>query len=200
VRGEVDAAVARHRASPSQTPGDVLASLSVDDWEADFPLVDLCLRESIRFQLVGTAFRKNVSGRDVPIGATGEVVPRGAFAIYGLDDVHFDPDVYSDPNRWDPGRYLPDRAEDRKAPLSYLGWGTGRHPCLGMRFAKLEMGIIAAVFVAMFDFELVDARGNKMTEPPPTDRKNHSATKPKEKVRLKYTVRESWRTGGEVQA
>ncbi len=49
--------------------------------------------------------------------------------IYHVDDVHFDPTIYTEPNKWDPGRFLPNRAEDRKKPISYIGWGAGRHPC-----------------------------------------------------------------------
>lgn len=99
------------------------------------------------------------------------------------------PDIYSEPLRWDPGRYLPDRAEDKKHPMGYVGWGTGRHPCLGMRFAKLEMGIIAACFAATFDYELLNAAGEKMTESPLPNRSYISASPPDEPVRLRYTVR-----------
>ncbi len=49
--------------------------------------------------------------------------------VYLLDDIHFNPEIYTEPHKWDPSRYLPDRAEDRKKPVSYVGWGTGRHPC-----------------------------------------------------------------------
>ncbi|OAA56523.1 Cytochrome P450 [Niveomyces insectorum RCEF 264] len=68
IRNEVDEAVHRHRSLPSQSAADVLGSLTVDDWETEFPLIDLCLRECIRVQMVGTAFRKNISNKDVPIG------------------------------------------------------------------------------------------------------------------------------------
>src|SRR4051812_12828333 len=85
VQNEVDGAVARFRTSPSQTPGEVLGSMTLEDWESSFPMIDLCLRECIRFQLVGTAFRRNVSGKPVPIGKSGEVVPADAFAVYLLD-------------------------------------------------------------------------------------------------------------------
>lgn len=186
----MDAALRKHRTSPSQTPAEVLGSLSLDDWESEFPLIDLALRETIRFQLVGTAFRKNISGRDVPIGNSGEVVPADGFALYWIDDVHFDRGVYTDPEEWDPGRFLPGRAEDKREPFGYLGWGVGRHPCLGMRFAKLEMGIIGAMFVAMFDFELVDEAGRRMERAPFISRNRHSAKKPDERLRLRYTVRE----------
>jgi cytochrome P450 len=80
-------------------------------------------------QLQGTAFRKNITNKDIPIGVNGEVIPPGAFVTYHLGDIHLDPTVYRDPEKWDPSRYFPDRAEDKKKPLSYLGWGVGRHPC-----------------------------------------------------------------------
>ncbi len=190
IQREVDGVVAAHRTSPSQSPADVLAALPIEAWETELPMMDLCLRECIRLQLVGTAFRKNTSGHDVPLGKTGEVIPADAFAIYLVDDVHMNPDIYPDPQRWDPGRYLPDRAEDKKQPLSWLGWGIGRHPCLGMRFAKLEMGIIGAMMVAMFDYELLDGRGNKMETAPAVDRNNHAASKSPVPVRLRYALRQ----------
>ena len=181
--------MARHRASPDQSVGDVLATLAVEHWESEFPMIDLCLRECIRLQLVGTAFRKNITDQNIPIGNTGETIPKGAFAAYMIDDVHMDADVYPDPLRWDPGRYLPGRAEDKKIPMGYVGWGTGRHPCLGMRFAKLEMGIIAACFSATFDYELLNAAGEKMTSSPLPNRDNISASPPGDPVKLRYTLR-----------
>lgn len=81
VQAEVDAAVAKHRTSPNQKPLDVLKALTVEEWESEFPLIDLCLRETIRLTMVGTAFRKNICGRDVPIGNTGEIVPKDAYSV-----------------------------------------------------------------------------------------------------------------------
>ena len=81
VQAEVDAAVDKHRTATDQSPLDVLSSLPLEVWESEFPMIDLCLRECIRFQLVGTAFRKNLSGKDLPIGKGGEVVPKDAFAV-----------------------------------------------------------------------------------------------------------------------
>lgn len=49
---------------------------------------------------------------------------------------------------------------------------TGRHPCLGMRFAKLEIKCIIAYFLLQFDYDLVDARNRAVTKIPEVDR-NH---------------------------
>lgn len=190
MQAEVDASVEKHRRSPSQTPGEVLATLTLDDWESDFPSIDLGLRESIRIVTVGIAFRRNVGDGEVPIAGTGEIIPRRGIALYMPDEVHMDPAVYADPAGFDPGRFLPGRAEDKAAPLAYLGWGAGRHPCLGMRFARLEMGIITAMFAARFDWALVDGEGRPTRELPAVDRQRFAAHKPEEPVRLRYTARQ----------
>lgn len=189
VQAEVDGVLARHRASPEQTVAQIFAALTVDEWEAEFPSIDLVLRECIRLQLVGTAFRRNVSDHDVVISkATNEIIPKDAFAMYLIDDVHMNPAIYPDPERFDPGRF--ERGEDKKAEFSYVGWGMGRHPCLGMRFAKLEMMIIGAIFVATFDYEALDGQGNTLQEAPRTDRQRFTAHKPAYPLKIKYTMRQ----------
>ncbi|KXJ96447.1 cytochrome P450 6A1 [Microdochium bolleyi] len=203
VRAEVDGVVAKRRKTPQQSAADVLDTLSIEDWEAEFPMADLCLRESIRFALPGASFRKNLSGRDIEIGGSGgQVIPNGAFATYLLEDVHFNPDVYSDMNTFDPSRYLEDRAEDKKAAHAYLGWGSGRHPCLGMRFAKLENALILAYFVAMYEFELAaDAQGNPATKAPPLpNRLENAAQKPAETQWLRFKPRTDAAAVGQVSA
>jgi len=60
---------------------------------------------------------------------------------------------------------------------------------LGMRFAKLENNLIVAFFLAYFDdLKLANAKGNETTRVPPTNRNNHTARKPDEKVYIKYKV------------
>ncbi|TDZ71960.1 Obtusifoliol 14-alpha demethylase [Colletotrichum trifolii] len=189
VRAEVDSAVAKRRTRPEQTTLDVLKELTIDDWESGFPTTVNCLQESVRLQTVGAAFRKNMSRGDVPIGNTGEVIPKGGFAALAIDDVHMNPEIYTNPSVFDPGRFSPDRAEDKKVPMAYGGWGHGRHVCLGMRFAKLEHTIVTAVFVAMCDFSLCDTYGQEVDGLPTIDREKRVVAKPDEPIRLKCFAR-----------
>jgi cytochrome P450 len=106
-----------------------LDDVPLEAWEAEFPVVDMCLRDSIRLNLLGTALRRNTSGRPVPTANGTEVIPPGAFVTYAIGDIHLDPTVYPDPHKWDPSRYLPDRAEDKRKNHGFVGWGVGRHPC-----------------------------------------------------------------------
>ena len=109
------------------------------------------------------------------------------YQAYHIADVHNNPSIFSDPERWDPSRYLPDRAEDKKVQYGYLGWGAARHPCLGMRFAKLEMSVILAHFVAMFDYQLCTHDGQIATKLPKANVNGFTASKPSEPLFLKVS-------------
>ncbi|PNS19185.1 hypothetical protein CAC42_1921 [Sphaceloma murrayae] len=119
VRAEVNAALTKHRSNPEQRAVDILRTLTIEDWETEFITTNMCLHESIRLQTVGAAFRKNVSGRPVEIGNTGYSIPKDGYAAFHIDDIHMDPQIYSQPTKFDPSRYLPDRAEDKKVPFAY---------------------------------------------------------------------------------
>ena len=56
---------------------DRLGKLPLEAWEQSFPVIDLCLRDSIRLQSHGTGFRKNVSGKPLAMGKY--VVPQDGF-------------------------------------------------------------------------------------------------------------------------
>jgi len=127
-RAEVQAAATKYCKDQSLPLTEQLTQLPVEAWESEFPVLDLCLKDSIRLQLLGSALRKNISGKEIELG-NGEVIPPDAFVAYHLGDVHLNPSIYSEPEKWDPSRYLPDRAEDKKMPHGYVGWGSGRHPC-----------------------------------------------------------------------
>jgi cytochrome P450 len=206
-REEIRNTAAKYATNPNAPLYHQLGDVPLEAWEAEFPFVDMCLRDSIRLNLLGTAFRRNVSGRDVPIG-NGEVIPPNAFVTYALADVHHDPNIYPNPDRWDPSRYLPEKAEDKKKQYGFLGWGVARHPCrkfpqicharqsgltcftVGMRFAKLEQNIITAYFLASFDFDLVDKQGASFAVPPQVNINGHSAHKPTPEQFLKIRPRE----------
>lgn len=120
VQQEVDAVVAKYRTSPNQAPVDVIRSLNLEQWENELASVRLCLRETIRLHTTGSVFRRNISGQDVSLGSSGEIVPKGSFAIYSVDDMHMNKEYYPEPERWDPARY-----EGGNDP-PYMGWGLGR--------------------------------------------------------------------------
>lgn len=127
-RHEVDAVLLKHRKTSLQSDNEILESLSLQDWETEFPVLYSCLQETLRLTSTGTFFRKNVSGADIRIGDSADVVPNNSYAAYLPDNVHMDPHLYSDPLRFDPARHHQDGSDERE-PHTFLGWGSGRHLC-----------------------------------------------------------------------
>lgn len=127
---EVRNAAAKYARDPNAPLRYQLDDVPLEAWEAEFPIIDMCLRDSIRLNLLGTAMRRNTSGKEIPTGNGSEVIPPGAFVTYATGDVHLDPEIYPNPLKWDPARYTPERAEDKKKNIhGFIGWGVGRHPC-----------------------------------------------------------------------
>ena len=95
-----------------------------------------------------------------------QVIKRGDFLVYHMGDVHLNPEYY--PDRYDPDRRLrPGPLPD--AAYTFLGWGAGRHPCPGMRVAKMKL--IMALFLTRYEFDLVDKNG-KFPDPVPVRNRN----------------------------
>ena len=46
----------------------------------------------------------------------------------------------------------------------------GRHPCPGMKIAKLEIKLVLTMMLLGYDYELVDGNGNYPKELPSQDR------------------------------
>lgn len=166
---EIQSMLSRHLGDlvSSATVYEKLAAIPVSAWEDELPTLDACSRESLRIVFSGVALRRNL-GEEVNIN--GQVVERGDFVAYGLADVHLNPEYYPEPYKYDPGRWLrPDPVQNR--PYPFLGWGAGRHPCTGMKVAKLEMKLILAIFLTRYEYELVDENG-KFPNPLPVPDRN----------------------------
>ena len=80
-REEVTDVARKHNPESRSLLIDQLANIPVEAWETEFKFLDCCLKDSIRLQLLGTAFRQNISGKDVWIG--NEIVPPGTFVVSG---------------------------------------------------------------------------------------------------------------------
>ncbi len=81
VRVEVEQLLSKHKQSADETAMDILPRVTLEEWETALPVLDLCLRETIRLKVNGTCVRKNLGNTSVPIPGTKEVVPPQAYCV-----------------------------------------------------------------------------------------------------------------------
>ena len=166
-KDEVQRLISRHfgDCTTSAMLCEKLAAIPVSGWEDELPALDACIRETHRLSLVGLIMRRSPHKMRIE----GKAVRRGDFLGYLLGDAHLNPEYYPEPHKYDPGRWLrPDPVPDTTFP--FLGWGAGRHPCTGMKVAKLELKLISAIFLTRYEYELVDEHGKFLKQCPVLDR------------------------------
>jgi cytochrome P450 len=83
----------------------------------------------------------------------GVRVPAGAAVNYSSWASHHLPDVWEDPERFDPQRFAPGRREAIPKG-AYIPFGGGSRTCIGMRFAQAEIDVIARRILERFRLDL----------------------------------------------
>ena len=155
---------------------DKLHKIPLSAWEdaSNFPVLEDCFRESMRLNIQGGGFRRNISKHAVRVGDTGAEIPAGGFAAIHWQDMHMDPQIWKDPEQFDPSRY--ERGEQNAKPYAFLPWGRGKHACVGVRWAKLELTMIVVGMLCAFErIELIDEEGAVTRRLPQWERNWHSA-------------------------
>ena len=89
-----------------------------------------------------------------PFAFNGHQVPGGVPVNYCSWASHRLPDVWPEPERFDPQRFAPDNRE-RIPKGAYVPFGGGSRTCIGMRFGQQEIRTIAAAILERFEPALV---------------------------------------------
>lgn len=116
-------------------------------------LLDAAIKETLRLTpiipMVGRVLAK-------PATIGGIDLPAGAVALASIYLVHRRADLWPDPRRFDPARFVGKKAD----PSTYFPFGGGARRCLGMSFASYEMKIVLATILART--ELAAAPGRRI--------------------------------------
>jgi cytochrome P450 len=74
----------------------------------------------------------------------GYNVPAGTRVLLSLAACHRLPEVFANPDTFDPDRFAPPREEDKRTPYALVTFGGGPRICIGINFAQIEIKAMAA--------------------------------------------------------
>ncbi|KAE8657089.1 protein WEAK CHLOROPLAST MOVEMENT UNDER BLUE LIGHT 1-like [Hibiscus syriacus] len=77
----------------------------------------------------------------------GYLIPKGWKVLPLFRNIHHNPDIFSDPRKFDPSRF-----EVSPKPNTFMPFGSGVHACPGNELAKLEMLIVTHHLVSNFRY------------------------------------------------
>lgn len=84
----------------------------------------------------------------------GYAIPAGAVVSGLVHELHRQPDLWPDPERFDPDRFAPEAAQGRHK-YAYMPFGAGHRICIGVHFALLELVVALAAIARRFRWRLL---------------------------------------------
>ncbi|HLI31779.1 MAG TPA: cytochrome P450 [Solirubrobacteraceae bacterium] len=126
------------------------------------PQLEMVLEETLRkYPPAWIGPRRSVE----PFEFAGHTVPAHAYVNYSSWVTHHLPELYPEPERFDPERFT----AERKAALprgAYVPFGGGSRTCIGMRFGQVEIRAIASMLLAHCALELPEGFELRIREAP----------------------------------
>jgi cytochrome P450 family 138 len=80
------------------------------------------------------------------------VIPRGYSIIVGIAQIHDNHEVFPDPGRFDPQRFI----GTKPSALSWIPFGGGTRRCVGAAFANMEMDVVLRTVLRHLAIETTD--------------------------------------------
>jgi len=118
----------------------------------------------------------------VPLQFDGVSVPAGWMVMWAVTPSHVAQSHYTNPTSFDPGRFSPERAEDKRHEHAFAPQGAGPatgHRCPGLDFATFFMEVFAVVLLRGYTWQI----------PPQNFEVDYSKTPPEPKDALRAVVR-----------
>jgi cytochrome P450 len=118
---------------------------------ARLPYVRMVLEESLRlFPPAWALTRKALEPDEVG----GFAIPAGASITLSPYVTHRRPDLWPEPERFDPTRFTPERSAGRPA-FAFFPFGGGPRQCIGSQFALTEASLVLATLAQAFSLRMV---------------------------------------------
>jgi len=111
-----------------------------------------CVRESLRLRPpIITLMRRVLE----PTTYQGYDIPKDTLVAVSVAASNRLPELYENPDEYEPERFAEPRVEHRKTPYSFLSFGGGRHACIGEQFGVLQTKTILSYMFRTYDIEYI---------------------------------------------
>ncbi|KAJ6617597.1 putative cytochrome P450 4ac2 [Pseudolycoriella hygida] len=119
--------------------------LTIDDFNR-FEYMDRVLKECMRIYPPVPFISRNLAE---DYQHDGFVQPKGTTVNIHIFDIHRDPEIFPDPEKFDPDRFLPENCAKR-SNFAFIAFSAGMRNCIGQRFAMLELKMVVSKLVSNF--------------------------------------------------
>ncbi|TNE61928.1 MAG: cytochrome P450, partial [Alphaproteobacteria bacterium] len=117
----------------------------------DLVLTDYAFKEALRMNPPVPGMPRQTV-REVEYG--GHRIPEGTVVGISVVATHRDPEVWPDPDTFDPMRFSPEGGARERHRFAWIPFGGGAHMCLGLHFAYMQAKVIMCHLLPHYDIVL----------------------------------------------
>jgi cytochrome P450 len=107
-----------------------------------FHFINRVIKETLRFSGPATTGTPRRTTQDTEVA--GYYVPKGTPVVVNIYDLHHNPTLWNDPEKFDPSRFVDGGESDQKAGggIAYAPFYNGQRMCIGMQFSLDEQRVM----------------------------------------------------------
>lgn len=111
------------------------------------PLLDQVIKETLRLY-PPIHIGNRIVAQNVTFGE-GQTIPAGARMFYSIYLTHRDPQIWENPDQFQPERFAHGR---QTPPMAYIPFGGGPRACIGAAFGQMEARLVLRYLLETFEF------------------------------------------------
>lgn len=139
------------KARAEQQAFDAKAPIRFDDLKA-MPYLDAVIHESLRMVAPVRAMTRRVLENTQ---YQEYCIPKDYAVTVNCPVTHYDSEVWTEPEKFDPERWFDPRNEQKRKPFGFIAFGGGPRLCLGKNFALVEMRLMMALILRGYTWEVL---------------------------------------------
>ncbi|KAJ8013575.1 hypothetical protein DPEC_G00031200 [Dallia pectoralis] len=130
---------------------NLLQDRQTEDIEWDdlnnLPFTTMCIKESLRLHSpVSAVTRRYTEDMHVP---GDRVIPKGSICLLSIYGVHHNPEIWPDPDVYNPMRFDPENSKGRSSH-AFIPFSSGPRNCIGQKFAMVELRVVIALTIRRY--------------------------------------------------
>ncbi|KAB0799099.1 hypothetical protein PPYR_06979 [Photinus pyralis] len=110
--------------------------------------LERCLLETLRLYPPVPLIARKIN-QDVKLASGNYTVPAGCTVIIGTYVLHRNPDIYTNPDEFNPDNFLPERCIKRPY-YAFIPFSAGPRGCVGRKYAILKLKVLLATIMRNF--------------------------------------------------